>query len=198
MISWDDAVIDFERLVKYAAKTVYQKRDRVDAATGIDDLYQYGMIKLYDCWQRYKHLPKNEFKALFSTSLFRTLERKTKSHETYDIELTNATDNGHEDSVIGDLNLSSSVEELKLRISSPLAKAVLNELINPSPRTLFEVWADRARRDHIRATTTSSVNGNRKLDVKFKHIRSALGVTPKQFDNAIAEVKREAAFVFGR
>ena len=198
MISWEEAVVDFERLVKYAAKTVYQSRDRVDAALGIDDLYQFGMIKLFDCWKRYKNLPKNEFKALFTTSLFRTLERKTKSHETYDIEKTNVTDSGHEDTIIGDVSLSSSVEALKLRISSPLAKAILNELIDPSPRTLFEVWADRARRDHIRTTTTTSVNGNRKLDIKFKHIRSALGVTPKQFDTAIAEVKREANFVFGR
>lgn len=196
MLTWEKVVKDFENLVKYAAGKTYREKTNVDNAVGADDLYQIGMLKLYECWEKYSYLPYNEFKAIFTTSLFRAVRRGAKYSETLDLEEALVGEEGHEDAYINNLDFNEGIEYLKSQLKSPVAVAILQELIEPSPRTIWEVWADNARKKQLKINQKKSVNLSKKNEVKMKHIRNALQLTQKQFDIGIAEIRAQASVSF--
>jgi DNA-directed RNA polymerase specialized sigma subunit len=195
MLTWEEVQTQFENLVKFAAKNTYMGRISVDSSVSVEDLYQIGMMKLYDCWDRYKHLPMDEFKQVFSTTLFRAVRRGARPSMTMDIDSVE-----HEPIVLEDftdtLGTSEGVEELKSMLNSPVALAILQELIEPSPRTIWEVWADRARKEKVKMQG-KNVNVPKTNEVRMKHIRQALRITQKQFDLGIAEIRAKASIAFG-
>src|SRR5690606_15417498 len=181
MLTWEEVREHFENLVKYAAGNTYRMRSSVDNAIGADDLYQIGMLKLYECWERYSHLPIEEFKAIFTTSLFRAVKRGAKTSMELDLDEALVGEEGYEDDYIDKLHFKDCLEQLKHSLESPIAVAILSELIQPSPRTIWEVWADGARKRQLKENK-KNVNLSKTAEVKMKHIRNALNITQKQFD----------------
>lgn len=196
-LGWDEVYEEFENLIKFAARNVYLQQVVADYSIGADDLYQIGMCKLYDCWKRYVNVSMEEFKAVFSVSLFRAVrqsviqENKTKvlnvtlDHEEYD---EGASFGSYEINYEDDIMFKQYIEELREEVKSPIAIAILSELIDPSPRTIFNAWADKARRRKVKSQgKTANIPEN--AGVKMKHIRDSLGITQKQFDVSIKEIR---------
>jgi hypothetical protein len=194
-LTWDEVRDQFENLVKFAAKNTYVSRISVDNAVSVEDLYQIGMLKLYDCWDRYKNLPMDEFKHVFSKTLFRAVRRGAKPGGTVDIEAA-ATEEPSGDDFTDAIGVTEGLSDLKNALNSPIAYAILCELTDPSPRTLWEVWADRARKECVRSQG-KNINVPKTNEVRMKHIRQALRITQKQFDLGIAEIRTKASLVFG-
>lgn len=191
-LEWDLVVDELQNLVKYASKHVYQSATVVDKAISPEDLYQFGMIKLYKCWQKYKDKPLNEFKALFKTALFRTLHKEVSKPMYVELNDEIAGEESYEDNFIDTLLLEDGINRLK-NLLSPISKAILLEMVNPSPATLWVMWADSARKRHIRDTQDESVRLPRNKEVRLKHIREALKLTQKQLDNGVTEIREKAA-----
>lgn len=195
MLTWEEVQEQFENLVKFAAKNTYLSRQNIDSSVSVEDLYQIGMLKLYDCWDRYRHLPLDEFKQVFSAALFRAIRRGAKPSMTLDIDA--AVDIEYVEEDFSDaLHTSEGLEQLKQMLDSPIAIAILQELIEPSPRTIWEVWADKARKEFLKSQG-KNVNVPKTNEVRMKHIRKALGITQKQFDLGIAEIRSKALIAFG-
>lgn len=192
MLTWEDVLEKFENLVKYAARNVYVSHARVDNAVGADDLYQIGMIKLYECWEKYSHLSMDEFKAVFSTALFRAVKRGAKPNLNLNLEEALVSDEGQEDEYISRLQFEEGLSQLQGQLQSPIAVAILQELIEPSPRTIWEVWADSARKYQLKVNQNKNVNLAKNIEVKMKHIRNSLQITQKQFDLGISEIRAKA------
>lgn len=194
-LTWEEVQTQFENLVKFAAKNVYTTTINVDNSVSAEDLFQIGMLKLYDCWTRYNHLTMEEFKYVFNKTLFRAVRRGAKTSNAIDLELAVQNESVEPD-YDEKLELSEGLEELKKSLESPIAIAILQELIEPSPRTLWEVWADKARKENLKRQG-KNVNIPKNNDVKMKHIRLALGITQKQFDIGILEIRQKARIAFG-
>lgn len=195
MLAWEEVQEQFENLVKFAAKNTYMSRTHVDNSVSVEDLYQIGMLKLYDCWDRYNNLPMDEFKHVFSTTLFRAVRRGAKPSMTLDIEAAVELESDEMD-FTESFETSEGLDQLKTMLESPIAIAILQELIEPSPRTIWEVWADKARKEFQRSRG-KNVNVPKTNEVRMKHIRAALGITQKQFDIGILEIRVKAAVAFG-
>lgn len=191
-LEWEFVVEEFENLVKYASASVYKNAGVVDKAISPEDLYQMGMIKLYKVWQQYKTKPFNEFKKLFKTALFRGLPRELDKPFYYELNEEISGEPSYEENFVEKLLLEEGIDRLK-RMLEPIPKAILLELVNPSPATLWAVWADEARKRHIKETQNPNVRLPRSKEVRLKHIREALELTQKQFDKGVAEIREKAA-----
>src|SRR5690242_15239407 len=116
LLSWEEVTIQYENLVKFAAKNSYMSRHSVDNAIGTDDLYQIGMQKLFECWSRYNHLPMDEFKYVFSTTLFRATRRELKPLRTVELNPTVDYEPVVED-FTETLVVNESLQELRLKLT---------------------------------------------------------------------------------
>lgn len=197
MLTWDEVFVQFENLVKYAAGNVYREKAGVgvDSAVGADDLFQIGMIKLFECWQKYQHLPMEEFKAIFSTSLFRAVRRGAKNAPNFSLEEA-LVGEGSEDTYIKEIHFKDGLEHLMNGLDSPIAVAILQELIDPSPATIWQVWADNARKTHLVENQKEKLNISKTNKIKLKHIRMALQLSHKQFNFGISEIRSKAPYAF--
>jgi len=196
LLTWDDVYVQFNNLVKWAAGKAYSEKENVDKAVSPQDLYQIGLLKLYDCFNKYNHLTMEEFKAVFTKALLRAVRRGAKYGEEFDYEDAITGEEGQQDQYIEQLYFQEGLQQLREQLVSPLAVAILSELIEPSPRTIFEVWADSARKRQLKENQNKEVNLSKRTEVKMKHIRKALGITPKQFDKGISEIRRTAQSAF--
>lgn len=194
-LSWDRVVKQFENLVKYAARQQIETRP-TDSLVTVEDLYQEGMIKLYDCWliwcvERNKDM--DEFKPIFTTSLFRHM-RKHSTNKMEHIDLDEIKE------FIGDANAEDTVERMYREhglahlseiLTNEVSRRLLKELIDPSTRTLFEVLADIKRKQMLKSQG-KRVNIPKDITIRMKHIQRSLSITSKQYDNAIAEIREKA------
>jgi len=194
-ITWEQAVAQFENLIKFAARQQIENT-RVDSSISYDDLCQEGMIKLYDCWQKWcveRGKDMDEFGPIFRKSLFRRVKQCARSRKsTMDID-----DAAH---FIEDKNTEDTVERmyredglanLRAMLIGETSRLLLEELIQPSERTLFEVWADIQRKEMIKSQGHKA-NIPKDNTVRMKHIIRALGITTKQYDTAMAEIREKA------
>lgn len=198
-LSWEQVVAQFDNLIKFAAKQQVQNYN-TDTMMSAEDLYQDGMIKLYDCWQIWcvdkKHnKDMDEFGPIFRKSLFRAMRNKTKKSASpvfIDIEDTENSlkDIGTEDTVER-MYREHGIIHLREILTSDISKNLLDELAEPSDRTLFEVWADIKRKEMLKSQGRK-VNVPKDNTVRMKHIVRSLGITGKQYDVAIAEIREKA------
>ena len=143
-LTWDTVLEKFHKLIRFAARqqvNSHATENSVDA----EDLYQEGLIKLYDCWQKWCVNPENnkdmdEFAPIFKVSLFRRMRQFTSS-KPVDIDLEGIEE------WVGDSSVEDPVERLYMEhglshlmdmLQSDTARSLLQELIEPSERTLFE------------------------------------------------------------
>lgn len=196
--NWDECLSKFENFVKYAAKQVGSTNSSFDSSFDTQDLYQEGMIVLFECWNKYKHKPESEFKTIFAASLFRHLHKKVKRVNAIIIDLdsddiadVSFTEEQFE-SVFFEYSLLQLYELLE---DDEIAKLILKEITHPSERTLWEVTMDAARKSML-FNQGQKVNLVVHYKVKFVHIRRALDLTQKQFDEGINRLKIAAKSIF--
>jgi DNA-directed RNA polymerase specialized sigma24 family protein len=193
-LTWEDVVEQFKNLIKFAAKQQTDKKVVNDNMVSAEDLYQEGMIKLYDCWQIWcvdKNKDMDEFGPIFRKSLFRHVRRGGREKFTYiDLEdaITNIEDTNGED-IIENMYRDHGMNVLREILETDVARMLLDELVDPSPRTLFEVWADKARREMLKSQG-KRVNIPKDNTVRMKHIQRSLGISTKQYDSAMQEIRR--------
>ena len=194
-LSWDFVVKQFENLVKYAAKQRVTNYP-VDGHISAEDLYQEGMIKLYDCWKIWcvdRNKPLEEFKNIFSVSLFREVGKKA-GRKVVQIDLEDIPLEYNED-VVEHMYVESGVQQLLDILDSKESRGIVRELIQPSQQTLYEVWADIKRKEMIKSQG-KRVNIPKDNTVRMKHIIRSLGITSKQYDNAMLEIRSKAKIAF--
>jgi DNA-directed RNA polymerase specialized sigma24 family protein len=196
-LTWEAVVAQFDNLIKFAAGQQVRNRT-TDTMISAEDLYQDGMIKLYDCWTKWcvgQNKDMEEFGPIFRTSLFRAMKKSSsKAHQQVFIDLEDAANS------LEDLNADDTVERmyrdhgishLKEMLSTDIARSLLIELAEPSPRTLFEAWADTKRKEMLKSQG-KKVNIPKDNTIRMKHIIRSLGITSKQYDVAMAEIRSKA------
>lgn len=183
-LTWDIVEEKFEKLVRFSAndvasqyRTVYQNSD---------DLYQDGMILLWNCLNKYSHKSLEEFGYIFKPSLWREL-RKHAGHEQKvsmavgevidrssneeDDELVATTDMFGE--VMAKITLEKAVKFLK---DDKGCMLVLNELLNPSERTKWEMQMDYARKEMIQSQGKKTMIP-KNYKITLVHIARALEIS---------------------
>lgn len=197
-LTWEVVLKQFENLIKFAASQQVRKSG-TDGSYSAEDLYQEGMIKLYDCWCKWcvdpeKNKDMDEFAPIFRKSLFRAVQRTSaKQPECIDLEDTvmeSITADASADDTIERMYREKGISYLKEMLSS-VARDLLQELVEPSPNTLFQVWADCKRKEMLKSQG-KKVNIPKDNTVRMKHIQRSLGITSKQYDMAIAEIRDKA------
>jgi len=213
-LSWEAVLAQFDNLIKHAAGQRVAETT-VDSMISAEDLYQEGMIKLYDCWNIWCNDPTvdkdmDEFAPIFKKSLFRVTKKKGVNRDKQgkqvivDLEedgLSNIQDPNVED-VVERMYRDYGIQHLIDILTSDTAKRVLSELMEPSHDTLYQVWADIARKkmvkSQIEANKAKGIKDTRRVNipkdntVRMKHIQRALGITTKQYDMAMKEIRDKA------
>jgi len=198
-LSWSEVMRQFENLVKFASKSVLESlRGQgivTDGMISSEDLYQEGITCLWVCWSKYGIKDMEEFGRLFKKSLFRILKRRAvASHIMVDLDEV-LSDACYTPSVIENLYIKEGIKQLQDCLTAPISKSILQELISPSQRTVWEVWADKERKKTLKIQG-KKVNVPNTSEIKIKHIRAALGITPKQMDLALLEMRQAASNIF--
>ncbi|AYP68626.1 hypothetical protein EalM132_00114 [Exiguobacterium phage vB_EalM-132] len=203
LLSWDAVLEQFDNLIKYAAKKQVQGYP-TDNMISVEDLYQEGIIKLYDCWKKWcvgANKDMDEFGPIFRKSLFRAVRSKASTSTSnnalfVDLESTeNMLRDENQEDVVERMYRENGIEHLSSILSSEIAVKILGELAEPSPETLFEVWADVKRKEMLKSQG-KRVNIPKDTTVRMKHIIRALGITQKQYDVAIVEIRQKAHLSF--
>lgn len=202
-LTWETVLTKFQDLIKFAARQQLRNRS-VDPSVSFEDLNQEGMIKLHECWSIWcvdpvRNKDMDEFGPIFRTSLFRRMKqvggRKIVHTDIEDaantIEDTNSVD------VIEQMSRNISMQILRDALYSDISRNLLQELIQPSNRTLFEVWADIKRKEMIKSQGYK-VNVPKDHTVRMKHIIRSLSITNKQYDLAMADIREKAKLLLER
>ena len=196
MLSQEEVFKKFENLVKYAAKQVSSTSDMSYCGMDSQDLYQEGMMLLYKCWLNYQNKPMEEFKAIFSTSLFRGLKKMVNKPAFITVDLEEVYDLGYTENTLEEMYMEFGMKNLaELLKEDYIALAILHELIEPSERTIWEMKMDTFRKEQVRKQGCK-VNVNNQAKVKMLHIKRALDITQKQFDEGIYRLRQLAKQVF--
>lgn len=196
-VTWEMVVTKFEDLVKFAASQQVRNYGS-DTMVSAEDLYQEGMIKLYDCWMIWcvdKNKGMDEFGPIFKTSLFRVVRNKgKKASKSVFIDIEDASHtlmDENADDTVERLHQTEGILKLKNMLNSEIAVRILEELAEPSPRTLWEVWADLKRKETLKSQG-KRVNIPKDNTVRMKHIIRSLGITGKQYDVAMLEIREKS------
>lgn len=194
-LSWEAVLEQFENLIKFASKQQIMRNPTMnDTMVSAEDLYQEGLIKLYDCWVKWcveEDKDMDEFGPIFRTSLFRRMRHTTKRFLYVDIDDVSYTLEGEEMTLIDDMHKEHMINSLRDSLDSPIAKKVFSEIVQPSDRTMYEMMADRARKTMLKSQG-KRVNVPKSVEIRMKHISKSLNLTKKQYDNAMSEIKKKA------
>lgn len=194
-LSQEEVINKFENLVKFAAKQT-TNNNTLDSSLDVQDLYQEGMMLLHKCWLKYNDKPIENFKAIFSTSLFRMMHNKANSNNIINIDISEAYDLGYTEDRVSDMYVNYGMEQLRELLKFDyVATAILNELIEPSSRTLWEMNMDNARKNTVSKQYKGS-NAVQECKVKMLHIKRALELKQTEFDLGIARLRRIAKLVY--
>lgn len=206
-LSWETVVAKFDNLIKFAAKQ-QAERSSLDSMICVEDLYQIGMIKLYDCWNKWcvgHNKDMDEFGAIFRKSLFRAVLNESKVSASASIRVDLEDDSmenmcacdGSTEDIVEQMYLSEGIQHLREMLSCDTSRSLLDELANPSERTLYEVWADQKRKEMLKSQG-QKVNVPKDNTVRMKHIMKSLGISTKQYDTAMSEIRQKASLAIDR
>lgn len=193
LLTWETVLDKFDNLIKYAAKQKATNRN-LDNMMSAEDLYQEGLIKLYDCWEIWclgHNKDMKEFGAIFKVSLFRHVNGEAgasvDNHTDVD-SLQYLLEDPKQTDITTKLYIEHGLSVLRDSLSSEIAKTILDELINPSDATLYQVHADIARKTFMKAQGRR-VNIPSDTTVRMKHIQRAMGVSNSVYENAMREIR---------
>lgn len=202
-VTWDTAVAQFENLIKFAARQQVEYSSGRDSSKDIDDYVQEGNVKLYQCWVKWcveRGKDMDEFGPIFRKALFRRMRNYARtskgSGNTSDIDdLASYIEDKNSEDVVERLDMEEGLASLQSLLSNPIAIKIVQELYSPSEATLFEVWADIKRKEYLKAQG-KKVNVPKDNTVRMKHIMRSLGITTRQYDNAMLEIREKAPLAF--
>lgn len=194
--SWENVYEAYYKYVRSAANKTYLQNRNV--GLDADDLYQEGLMTLYDCYERYGHLSEGEFYAVFTKSVWRTVRRRVNvnrrnnhnstPYDEIEFAIGETQDVKYNEELLYDVY--EDLSELKSQLSN-LAAAILCELINPSPKTYWYAEADYFRKEFAKKQGKSK-NALKRIRPNNRHIRKALGITTTQFERAMREIREIA------
>jgi hypothetical protein len=205
MLSWKEAVEEFENLVKYATKYVsgiLNDEHMFDTCVDEQDLYQEGFYLLYACWKQYKSREIGEFRAIFQTALFRRLWKvgtKAKGINCINIDLQKDAEDYssvvYSDEEFEQIFIEYGIRQLRQLLEDDyIATLIFQELLEPSKRTMWEMKMDNARKEALRQQGIKVNSSGTKI--KMVHICRALEITQKQFDDGLFRLRQSANQVF--
>lgn len=199
-ITWDDALGQFDNLIKFAARQQVENRGS-DNSVSAEDLYQEGLVKLWECHQKWcveRNKDMDEFGPIFRKSLFRKVKQTRRASGKGNVDLDDVApfiQDPNTQDVVHTMHIKESLSNLAGMLSSDISRMVLQELIDPSARTIYEAIADHKRRQMLKSQG-KRVNVPKDYTVRMKHIVRSLGITGKQYDNAIIDIRQNAPVVF--
>lgn len=196
-LTLEEVLNNFTYLVKYMSHNF-----RTTGYTDSQDFYQEGMIILYKCWCKYKNRNLKEFRKIFNTSINRLFVQKTRKRNLNTISIEDAMTPKINSFLTIDHNIETifvkaGIEQLKRSIQDDIiATAILNELLCPSKRTLWEVKVDIERkkmlyRQGFNVYIPAPV-------VKLIHIRRSLMLCSNTFNKGLTTIRRNASLIFSR
>ena len=194
-LTLDEVLDNFTYLVKYMSRNF-----RATGYTDSQDFYQEGMIILYKCWCKYKNKNLNEFRKIFNTSINRLFVQKTRKRNLSTISIDDEVTPKLEAFLTIDYNIekifvTEGINQLKQSLKDDIiATAILNELLCPSKRTLWEVEIDIERKKMLynqgfNVYIPSPV-------VRLIHIRRSLMICSNTFNKGLTAIRRNAALIF--
>lgn len=189
VLDLDAGIAQFENLVKYAAKKVSDS-SKLDAAIDVQDLYQEGIVLLLEHLEKYKEKTVEEFKLIFSTSLFRHLYKKARNHNFVTVELDTVYELGYTEDVVNEMYTEYIINQLKDLLSGDkVVLSILQELLQPSEKVIWEMTMDIARKKMLKSQG-KKVNLFQNIKVKMIHIKRALGITQKRLDEGLIIIRK--------
>lgn len=213
-LTFEQTTERFGKLIHFMANKLRSSHNQVYTS---EDFYQEGLIILYNCWNKYKEKSVDEFKTIFSVSLRRHLNHSIKK-VIYEDENTLSSNNAAYRSDAGttsedtlelqdtfqklDDNLTNvyiqdGLEQLKELISDDvIASAILEELLNPSERTIWEFTMDKARKKMIYDQGNEEVRLTTSMDIRMHHIARALGISLNDINRGLKVIREQANNVF--
>lgn len=201
-LTWEEVHEQFKHLITFAANQQI-KGNVVDNMLSKADLEQEGLIKLYECWEKWcfkENKDMDEFGPIFRKSLFRKVKQtgsKGVATVTTDDEenpLENLLKDESAIDVVEKMHLSEGLSKLRNMLENDHAKALLEEIVNPSEATIYNVLIDIERKKMLKSQG-HRVNIPKDTTVRMKHIVQTLDITEKQYDSAIAEIRSAARYL---
>lgn len=198
-LNWDEQFSKFDNYIKFAAKQVVSNMDY--CFYGADDLYQEGLLLLWQCFDRYQYKSKQEFQYLFKSSLWRLLRDKAgkPNKETTDIdEVFEAEEIGYSDNSLEDMYEEYRMKQVyELLVGNPTAISILKELLNPSKVTVEECDKDMARKEMLK-NQGAQLNVPTSIEIKPVHIQRALNLTEEIYAKNFKLVQMAIYEVYAR
>nr|P03048.1 RecName: Full=RNA polymerase sigma GP28 factor [Bacillus phage SPO1]CAA24664.1 gp28 [Bacillus phage SPO1] len=199
-LKWEDVYEQFKNLITFAARQ-QMENNGADTMMSRQDLEQEGLLKLYDCWEKWcfkENKQMDEFGPIFRKSLFRKVKQSGGTGRALGFVAIDDEDNPLENmlkdentvDVVEKIHFSEGLEKLKETLESDIAKSLLEELINPSDQTIYNVLIDIERKKMLKSQG-HRVNVPKDTTVRMKHIDQTLGISNKQYDSELKKfVKR--------
>lgn len=187
-MTWDTQYEALNNYIKFAAGQVVSGLP--SAMLGSDDLYQEGLILLYQCFEKYRLKPESEFQTLFKTSLWRKLRGFCyKKPEVKTVDLDEIFDLGYNDTVINDMYEEYRVQQvLELIKFSPIAVRIFQEVLYPSEGFVDALDMDMARKETIQSQGRN-IHVPSELQFRKDILRKYLGVTENEFSEAFKQLQ---------
>lgn len=213
-LTFEQITNEFSIVMNYETKKF--KRSVSQPFYDKDDFYQDGLIILYNCWNKYREKPINEFKIIFAVSLRRLLRYKLKKdhHEQCkvmhyyniipkDLNSDITRDSAYEelqgdvDDNLNNILVEDEIIQLKMLLKNNyIALAILEELLNPSERTNWELKMDMERRKMLQNQGHTEIRLIASTDIRMHHIARALEISINDLNKGLRDIRRNASNIF--
>lgn len=195
-LDWDTVYDKLDNYIKFAAKQV--SSNSLSSVISAEDLYQEGLLLLWECFDKYKHKPQSEFETIFKTSLWRKVRGLAYKPEFLGVELDTAYDLGYDEDTIANLYENFKLQEVVSMISSnQIALNILKEILYPSSRTIWEINVDIARKETLRSLG-HKVHVPQQVEVSAKILQRSLGLTEREYLDNMALIKDSVYQVYSK
>lgn len=194
-MTWDIQYTKLDNYVKYVAGQVVSGLP--SAMMSAEDLYQEGLILLYNCFEKYRLKPEKDFQSLFKTSCWRLLRGycyKKKEFQTVDLE--EVYDVGFKDTSFNEMYDGIKLQQVKDALAgNELALKILEEAVSPSKESLWQAQMDFYRKETMKLQGKRSFSVTT-IEMKPEFIRRALKVSKEEFNEAFRLLQSEVYAVY--
>lgn len=191
-LNWEDQYKKLNNYIKYVAAAVAPGLK--SSSLGADDLYQEGLILLYNCYEKYSAKPEPEFQSLFKSSLWRKLKGmcyKKKEFVTVDVDEVFNLGTCETLDVLYERNRVSEVKDLIRK--SPDALRIFEQFLQPSKEVVFEAEMDFNRKEFLKLQGLKKSSPS-EVRIKPEFIRRGLKMKVGQFKEAF-KLLQEAVYL---
>lgn len=189
LLKWDDVYKVLNNYIKYASNQVACTATSRYSIS--EDLYQEGLLLLYQLWEQYKYLSLSDFLAVSKASIWRKLRKTAWKPGLQFLEEDSEGDDSPSSSIVDLISSSddsfSTVyehykeQEVLQRLEDNLvAKKIFLELLCPSQETLWQQQMDIARKETVKSMGYR-INVPKTVDLKGIYIQKALKLSNKLF-----------------